>query len=161
MIEVRPERLGDGEDLAIIEGHADKVLRKTYRPTKAGLRNNRRILKRTHRLMACANDKVVGTVQYYLENDGLRLLGLAVHRDFRRQGIARVLVEYVCRLSKQYKFSALGLSTIKETGNIAVFERLGFQIVAEHSDGLVESVDGQPLTDVEMKRFLTWKTARG
>ena len=141
MIEIRAAQPEDANDLNILHGHMNAVLRKTYRPTKAGLLNRARISKGAHCLIACAEGKVVGTVQYYHYDACLRLMGLGVHQDYRRQGIARKLIEHVCRLSEQHRCSAVGLSTIRETGNISVFERLGFQVVVENTDLLLEGID--------------------
>jgi hypothetical protein len=49
------------------------------------------------------------------------------------------------------------VATIKETGNVPIFESLGFKLVAENTDDLCEGINGGKVVDVEMERRLTNK----
>ena len=48
------------------------------------------------------------------------------------------------------KATRLKLYTVKETGNVEVFRRLGFTVAAEREDDLFESDRFEKLTEVEM-----------
>jgi hypothetical protein len=48
----------------------------------------------------------------------------------------------------------LSLETVKETGNVAIFSRLGFTVVGEEPDQWGESVTGASLVNVRMERDL-------
>jgi hypothetical protein len=48
------------------------------------------------------------------------------------------------------KANHLLLHTIKETGNVEIFARMGFVVVSEQEDALMESDVFEKLTEVEM-----------
>jgi GNAT superfamily N-acetyltransferase len=81
-------------------------------------------------------------------------MGLAVHEDARPKGVARAPLEHVATIAAKAGTRLLRLSTVAETGNVEVFERLGFRTVSEKEDDLVESDAWEVLTDVTMKRPL-------
>jgi GNAT superfamily N-acetyltransferase len=85
----------------------------------------------------------------------LRILGLGVHEDFRLKGIARSIIDHIIDLTNTKECISLRLFTIKETGNVPIFERIGFEIVSEQQDGLCEGLNGERVTDVEMELRLT------
>jgi len=68
--------------------------------------------------------------------------------------VARSLVSYLVEIGKAKNVNILKLHTIKETGNVEVFRRLGFIVAAERKDVLMESNKFEELTDVEMFRQL-------
>lgn len=85
----------------------------------------------------------------------MRLLGLGVHEDHRRQGIARALVNRVIELAAEKRGSAVRVATIKETGDVPIFEKLGFEVAGENTDDSCEGINGEKVTDVEMEKRLT------
>jgi N-acetylglutamate synthase-like GNAT family acetyltransferase len=105
--------------------------------------------------------KIKGPVysQYYFDKKFLRILGLGVHEDFRLKGIARSFINHIIDLANTKECFALRLFTIKGTGNVPIFERIGFEIVGEHHDGLLEGLNGEHVTDTEMELRLTNNTA--
>ena len=154
MIEVRESLPEDADDLRIVDEHMNRSLRSVYQPTHAGYANRSRISRDLTRLVALSGGRLVGTTLYYIEDDLMRILGLGVHEAHRRQGIARSLVVRVLELAKEKGCPAVRLSTIKETGNVPIFERLGFEVVGENVDDLYEGIGGGKVTDVEMERRL-------
>jgi len=151
-IQVHDARPQDADDLRIINDQMDLSLRKVYRPTQAGYANRSRISKDLTRIVAVSNGKVVGTAQHYVGDGVLRLLGLAVHEEYRRRGIARALVNRLLDLAEEKGLLAVRISTIKETSNVPIFEKLGFEVVAENHDKLFEGIHGEAVTDVEMEK---------
>ena len=101
MITVRVVLPEDAEAISEVSNLAVAILRKAYRPKKAVHIN------RPHRegvrtgLVALSDKRVVGTVQYAQRGDGIHLVGLFVHLDFQRQGIAHHLVQFLTDIEHQ------------------------------------------------------------
>lgn len=150
MITVRPERVEDQEEIKNVRDAATATLRQTYRPNQKAIENKARIGATLKRLVAIDDGRVVGTVQYYVENRSICLIGLGVHTDYRQKGIARILIRHLKKICIGEKATQLRLHTVKETGNVDVFRHLGFIVVAEREDDLFESAKFDKLTDVEM-----------
>jgi len=104
------------------------------------------------RLVAEADGRFVGTVRYRVSGMCLHVTGLAVSPDSRSRGIARRLITQLASLAKERGCSKMGLYAVEQTGNVAVFERLGFHVVAASPAQYSISVDGRPLTEAYMER---------
>ena len=129
-----------GDELAPVIASGIATLRKTYRPTAAAI--ERKAAHAYYRLVALADDVVVGTV----EHDGAGgVLGLFVHADHRQHGVARALLDALGP-------RALTLHVIRQTGNVAIFERLGFVVVRETPASDYASDVHAELTEVTMVR---------
>lgn len=88
-----------------------------------------------HTFVAVADGRVVGFADFL---DGGLLDMLFVHPDFGRRGIARVLVATVKR-----EAAAAGLSVLHTRASRTarpVLERLGFHVVADRPDNVVNGV---------------------
>jgi GNAT superfamily N-acetyltransferase len=103
-------------------------------------------------LVALSDERVVGAVSCVLGYDGIHLLGLAVDPPFQRRGIARQVVTAVEDIARQRKLSRITLWTIRETGNVPVFERLGFRCVKERPALGARSIRDEALREVFMER---------
>ncbi|MCP4745673.1 MAG: GNAT family N-acetyltransferase [Desulfobacteraceae bacterium] len=150
MIIVRPERVADKTEIQNVKASATATLRQTYRPKQRAIDNKDKIRGCLQRVVAAANGRVVGTVQYSLESQIVRITGLGVHTDYRQKGIARNLIRHLEKISIEKKVNQLKLHTVKETGNVDVFRRLGFTVVAERESNFFESDRFDKLTEVEM-----------
>ena len=150
MITVRPERVEDQAETQNVIAAATATLRQTYRPKQNAIENKARISPGLQRLVAVAGGRVVGTVQYYLEGQSVRVICLSVHTDYRQKGGARSLIRHLEKIGIGEKTTQLKLHTVRETGNVNIFKRLGFTVVAEREDDLFESDRFEKLTDVEM-----------
>ena len=91
--------------------------------------------------------------QFIPESGCMRVLG--VHDEYRLRGIARSLLNRVFELAMEKECTSVGLSTIKETGNVQIFERIGFEIVGEHEEIYCEGPNGERVSDIEMEFRLT------
>ena len=151
---VRPSEPEDDAAVKTVAALSTPTLRKTYRPNKAALDNKARMADRLNRLVATRDGRIVGTVQWYVEDESVRVVGLGVHPDFRRRGVARELLAYLGTMGRKVGATRLRLYTIKETGNVGLFTRLGFHVVAEREDRFSESDKHATLTEVEMERPL-------
>lgn len=150
MLEIREALPGD--ELAAM-ALADRVFaewRGLYRPTPAA-RKRKTALAATglRRFVGVAGGVVVGTVQCAADGGTIRLLALAVDPAWRRRGVGRALVE---RVAAEDPGSGISLFTVRETGNAAFFERLGFRVVEEFVDADFETPEGGPVTSLRMER---------
>jgi hypothetical protein len=68
--------------------------------------------------------------------------------------VARCLVDALADIATGASADRLSLYTIRETGNVEVFERLGFAIIAERAAVDVVGETHERLTDVYMERTL-------
>ena len=127
MIVVRPAQRGDEPAIAEVSTSALATLREVYRPTPAAI-SRKHALALLPRLVAVVEEQLVGTVEYVLGEERLHLMGLFVAASHRQIGVARALVEELAKLADN---RPLSLNTIRETGNVPIFERLGFAIVRE------------------------------
>lgn len=85
MITVRQEELEDQEGIETVRAAATAKHRETYRPGQEALVNKARIRVSLKRLVAVDNGLVVGTVQYSIENEFVRVIGLGVPPDRREK----------------------------------------------------------------------------
>jgi len=144
---VRAASLADLAAAESLARAAFEELRRFYRPkdsapaTSSGLR-----------LVAEVDGRLVGTVLYEIESDHVHLRGLAVDSRYRRLGVARSLVEHLSGLATAAELPALSLYTIKQTGNVAVFERLGFRTVHEEAASWATRDNGEQPIDVTMQK---------
>ncbi|MDA2933962.1 GNAT family N-acetyltransferase [Acidobacteria bacterium AH-259-D05] len=74
---------------------------------------------------------VVGSLQYLVEVDRVYVLDLAVDPEYRRQGVARQLIDFVSDTAQNRGYKIVSTRTIKETGNVPIFQKLGFRVVSE------------------------------
>jgi len=104
--------------------------------------------------VAVEDGAVVGVVEYCLRPDAVYVRGLAVHPRHRRQGVARALLRAVEAIAMREGRARLTLSAIRETGNPAIFARLGFAATGEAAAEGFEGADGRPVTRVDMGRLV-------
>jgi len=151
---IREPGESDAEAIREVKGLAVARLRKVYRPTEAAIA--RKAARATiRRSLVCERDgQVVAVVEYEDRGDRLHLLGPMVHPDHQRRGLARALVGHIAELARRAGKRALSLNTIKQTGNVAIFARLGFSPIREIFDQgpLAENLTDEDLIDVYMER---------
>ena len=143
---IRAASSADEPGIAAVAESALAVLRRIYRPTPAALARKHQQHK-LPRLVAVAGSEIVGSVEYALGEERLHLMSLFVLASHRRQGVARALVDELAKLAGE---RPLSLNTVRQTGNVAVFERLGFTVVRE--EVAADLVGRGPLDDVYMTR---------
>jgi ribosomal protein S18 acetylase RimI-like enzyme len=154
MITVRTERVGDQQGIQDVSAATMAILRQVYRPNQRALDNKGRLGECLQTLVAVSDDQVVGTVQYYLQDQSVRVIGLGVYPGYQRKGVARSLFLHLQEIGIREKASHLRLHTIKETGNVEVFRHLGFTVVAERETAFFESDTFEQLIEVEMEMAL-------
>jgi len=81
-------------------------------------------------------------------------MNLGVHIDFRRRGVAKALFAYLANIVKAHGARCLSLHTVKETGNVEIFRKLGFEPISEQHSELFESDQYASLREVYMEKPL-------
>jgi predicted N-acetyltransferase YhbS len=151
MITVRVATPEDAEVVREVSDLAVAILRRTYRPKKVAKVNRSQEVSSRVRLVALMDDQVVGTVEYAIEEARIHLTRLFVHPQFQRQGVGRQLVQYLVGIGQCERARCLSIDTVKETGNVVIFEKLGFEVILERKDQRSESDRYERLTDVYME----------
>jgi len=155
MITIRPSLPEDSDDIRRVSESAIATLRETYRPNQKALANRKRLSTQLSRLVALVDGKIAGTTQFYVDGEALRIIGLLVHSDYRRQGVARSLVQGMADIARKEGCRFLATRTVKETGNVPVFQRLGFDVLTERPDEYSESDKYRELTEVDFQMNIT------
>ena len=153
-IHVREARSDDADRVSVICEAAFAPLRSIYRPTGAAIA---RQTERAHlgtQLVAEFEGALAATVQYDQHADHVHVIGLAVHPDYQRRGIAGFLLEEICQRAILLKQPVVVLDTIKETGNVPIFEKLGFRVTHEAVATWCVSETCPVLHEVKMERIL-------
>jgi len=151
MITVRIATPEDTPAAERVSALATETLRETYRltPHPPGNESPRPALTR---LVAEVEGRIVGTVQYGIRGSRLHIIGLMVHPDHWRKGVARAMIESLAGTARDLGMTHLSLYTIRETGNVPIFERMGFAAIRESPASWAESDRFDALTDVYMER---------
>ena len=153
-IYVRDARNDDAERVAVICEAAFAPLRSIYRPTGVAIA---RQTERSHmgtRLVAEFEGALAATVQYDQHADHVHVIGLAVHPDYQRRGVARCLLGEIDQRAVLLGQPVVVLDTIKETGNVPLFEKLGFRVTHEAVATWCVSETWPVLHEVKMERVL-------
>jgi ribosomal protein S18 acetylase RimI-like enzyme len=151
---VRDATAADQAAILDLERSATEDLRKVYRPTAVAPQHRAALDPQLRRLVAVIAGLVVGIVHYQIEDDRLSFLGLAVHPDFRRRGIATALIQELEVIGRDGACRAMTLWTVRETRNVEIFQRLGFAVETEEPSTLFESDKFPSLSEVFMRKDL-------
>ena len=153
MLEIRRAVAEDAEGVAVVVDQMTTFLRQFYRPTDAGYARRKRMQSQRTRLVAVNEGTIVGTVEYLVNGEVLRVIGLAVHECHRRRGIARALVERLATVSADLGCQHLSMSTVTATGNVPTFRALGFDVVHVGPAQFCMSQTGDPLQEAVLERL--------
>ena len=128
---VRVAAPGDAEPAEAVSERAFRRVRDVYRPTDAAVAAKCGETSPWTRLVAERDGEIVATVEYRLAATRLTIRALAVEPSSQRQGIARQVVDALAGIARAEGRRTMSLFTIRETGNVRVFERLGFTVASE------------------------------
>ena len=151
-ITIRKATRDDAEHVAAIFDAAFAPLRSIYRPTGELVARQAEHAKEGTRLVAEVEEQVVATVQFDGHKEHVHVIGLAVHPDFQRMGIARRMIDWIVTQAPILGHNLVVLDTIKETGNVPFFEKLGFHVFYEGVTTCFVSEEYPELHEVKMKR---------
>ena len=153
VIQIRDAVESDKEPISNVMSEAVAVLRKVYRPSPEAIKRAKSDAD-VRRVVAVEGEKIIGALRFS-EKPGRLHLGLGVHPDHQRKGVGRALVEFLADKALAREITKLSLYTIKETCNVAIFEKLGFSTVSESPADDCISISGDQLTDVYMERDIS------
>lgn len=109
----------------------------------------------TSRVVAVDNtDTVIGVAECIDHLLALYVQGVAVAPTHRRLGVASAILNYMTKLAVDKGYTALEVATIKETGNVEIFKRLGFAVFEERTSERFLGQHGQSVTEVTLKRYV-------
>ncbi|MCW9014470.1 MAG: GNAT family N-acetyltransferase [Gammaproteobacteria bacterium] len=149
MIKVRKQIDADAAAVKFIVAVATDELRSIYRPVKNKAQKD---IEKSVSVVAIINESVVGTAEYLVNKNNILVRGLAVSPVHRRQGVARAIIAHVMSGAQKAGRAEVVLSTIRETGNVDAFLRMGFSVASEAISETFEGVQGEPVTVVNMSK---------
>jgi len=98
---------------------------------------------------------VLGTAEYVAKGENIYIQGVAVDPNYLRCGVCASLIEAIEAFARDAKFEKLTLCAIEETGNVAIFEKLGFRVRNRMISPSYESPRGGAVTEVEMEKVVS------
>ena len=152
MTHVRNATPADEAAAVELSGQAFAELRAVYVPSPRLAEAARQQDRRYARLVAEVDGAIVGTLAWAVEGERVHVRALAVVAAHRRRGVARALTERCAALARHRGLRAVSAYAIKETGNVALFERLGFAVVSEEVTATATTPAGEPVTEVYLER---------
>lgn len=154
-VRIREATPADADEIAAVCASAVATLREIYRPNQKALAYKQAIAETLTRLVAVLNGRVIGAVEYRLTSDRVHFLSLDVLPDFRRRGVAKQLVAALAGIGKSAGAARLSTYTVTQTGNPAIFERMGFHVIYEEPSELFESDCFDTVTEAYLERPIT------
>ena len=123
---IRRATTADLAEAELVSRRAFALLREVYRPSVDHQAGELEHPVALDQVVAEVDGRVVGTVKLRADEDYLFVIGLAVDPAYQRQGIARVVLDWLFDLARD-SGRGLALATIRETGNVHVFQRARLQ----------------------------------
>ena len=152
MITTKIATSNDMEEVRTVIDGAFETVRDVYRPKPNAVPTSENANLDTKTIVALVNEEIVGAVCAYQDATALHVSQLAVVPKFRKRGVARALLQSVNEVAIECGAEQLGLNTIQETGNVAIFQRLGFAVESTTMATWCISDRFQKLHDVSMTR---------
>ena len=149
MIETRKQIDSDENTVKSIIAAATDELRSVYSPIKTKAQNK---TEKPINVIAIIKENIVGSAECLICENNVLVRGLAVSPSYRRQGVARAIIEHIMLIAQKEDKAELVLSTIKETENTTAFLHMGFSVVSEAISEMFESVQGKQVTLVKMRK---------
>ncbi len=151
---VRAFLAADTEPVNLIMASCTRELRRVYTP-KPNVESVSERQSFSSRIVAVDHtETVVGVAECIGRDLVLYVQGIAVAPTHRRRGVATDLLAHSTRLAADVGVQALEIATIKETGNVEIFCRLGFLVIDERVSKRFLSQDDRPVTEVTLRRYV-------
>ena len=152
MIITRLATSTDMEEVQTVMKAAFASVRDVYRPKPDAVPTSEKSNLDTKTIVALINGETVGALTVYQDTTALHVSQLAVIPKFRKRGVARALLQSANEAAIECGANLLALNTIQETGNVAIFQRLGFTVDATTEATWCISDRFPQLNDVSMTR---------
>lgn len=152
MITVRAFRPIDAESVDRIMKSSTQELRAVYAPKLKAEISSVNHSPSSTKVVALDNaDMVVGVAECIVCPLALYVQGVAVASTHRQRGVAGALLVHIAKIAVGNGRSIVQLATIKETGNVEIFKRLGFDVIEERIAERFLGLHGQPVTEVTLQ----------
>jgi len=145
----------DNDDKAAVKlsQQCFKELRKIYRPTKIAEKKKEQETNEWQSFGFYANEVLVAVVEAKLLGSELQIRSLTVDSNFRRQGIARNLLN--ATISSFPSANSISVWCVEQTGNVAIFHALGFKVVQRFESDYFVLANGEKAVEVQLKQKIT------
>ena len=152
MITTRQATPNDAKEVQSVIDAAFATVRDVYQPKPDAVTTSENANLDSKTIVALVDGEIAGAACVYSEGAALHVSQLAVVPKFRKRGVARALLQSANDVAIQRGATELRLNTIQETGNVAIFERLGFTIDTTTEATWCISERFSQLNDVSMSR---------
>jgi len=152
MITTRPAQSNEASEVRNIIDAAFATVRDVYRPKPDAVPTSENANLDTKTIVALVKEEIVGALTIYQDTTALHVSQLAVVEAFRKHGVARTLLQAANEAAIECGANELRLNTIQETGNVAIFQRLGFTVDSTTEATWCISDRFPQLQDVSMSR---------
>ncbi|MDF4335902.1 GNAT family N-acetyltransferase [Vibrio parahaemolyticus] len=124
-------------------------LRKIYRPTSEAQINQVSSTDEWTCLGYYLDHQLVGIIKARLSGKTLNLSTLAVMPECRKRGIARSLILEAGRMFSNSDL--LSVWCVEQTGNVEIFEALGFKVAERVESDIFELIDSSNVKAIEVR----------
>jgi len=131
---------------------ATEELRRIYRPRKKNIASQQ---STSRAVVAIEGDRVLGTAEYIQRCNQIYVQGIAVHSEYRKNGVCRSLISAIENIARKAQLQSLALCTIEDTGNVKIFEKLGFEATNRKTSKDYVCPKGNTVVEVEMECKIT------
>lgn len=96
--------------------------------------------------IAKTENKIVGFIGIWLEPTRLHIINVAVHPEYRNEGVGTQLLLFAINYAKERKFKEVSLEVRKSNENaIRLYKKLGFEVVEDLKAYYQDGEDGYRL----------------
>ncbi len=96
--------------------------------------------------IAKTKNKIVGFIGIWLESTRLHIINVAVHPEYRNEGVGTQLLLFAIDYAKERKFKEVSLEVRKSNENaIRLYKKLGFEVVEDLKAYYQDGEDGYRL----------------
>ncbi len=155
MISVRVATTAEASLVVEIRERCFASVRDVYRPISDRQANPLSLPRERLDAFASVNKIDAGVIGLYNTEKTLRVVGLGVLPTYRRQGIARQLLQFAEQIAKRRGQDTIELSTIAETGNREWFQQQGFSVIERRVADWCLGPCGETVHELEMRRGLS------
>jgi N-acetylglutamate synthase-like GNAT family acetyltransferase len=152
MFSIQPRRPAHDAQVELIRTFATSKLRAIYTPIPSE-NNSAAPSEFPFTSIVALNDAnvVVGTADYMINTPSVFIQGIAVATTYRCRGVARTMLNHIEMLAAKSRLSSLQIKTIQETGNVGIFQRMGFHVIGAQKSERFIGTNGQVVNEITLQ----------